>query len=118
MSITLVLTVHDRAAEVSAQVAASFMTTGNLPDAAVIVLDRPTEEARAGAIAAYGPLPCKTTFVELDGPPGWLSPVRAWNAGFAVVETEYLYAISSEVVQEEGNLLNAELLLEIGRAHV
>jgi hypothetical protein len=48
---------------------------------------------------------------KIDRPPGWLSPVRAWNRAFAEVTSELTYCISSEVIQAPGNILRAKELL-------
>lgn len=116
MTISLVLTIHDRTPEVSKLVADSFCLPGNTPDAAVIVLDRPSDEVGAGAVDAFNQLDCPVNFVGIHEPdPRWLSPVRAWNMGFASVETDYLYCVSSEVVQQAGNVERARHFLEDGR---
>lgn len=109
MTISLCLTIHDRPASVSSRVAESFRKEGNLPDETVIVLDRPTPAAEDGARKAYDFL--KPTWVTLSGPPGWSSPVTAWNAAFKAVTRDFLYCISSETIQEPGNLAEARRVL-------
>lgn len=104
MNISLVLTVHNRHPEVSKQVADSFLLAGNRVDEVVCVLDRPTEEVRTGAYAAWGGTPFKTRFIEIEGPPGWICPAKAWNRGYRAAMGDLLYCISSEVVQDAGNV--------------
>ena len=110
--ITLALTIHNRSREVSQQVADSLRLPGNSPDAAIIVLDRPTPDALQATYAAYQDLPFPTQFIHIkDGPAGWLSPVRAWNTAFRHVQTSHLYCISSDTVQAPGNIDIARKLL-------
>ncbi|KKK61751.1 hypothetical protein LCGC14_3011220, partial [marine sediment metagenome] len=113
MKISLILTVNNRTPEVSKAVADSLRLEGNQPDELIVVLDRPTPEAENGAINAYGKLPIdhsevfNTKFVHVPGDPGWKGPARAWNHGFRTATGDYLYLISSEVVQDAGNLRKA-----------
>lgn len=110
-TVSLVLTINNRTPEVSKAVADSFRLPGNEVDQVVVVLDRPEESARVGAIAAYGTFPgIDPTFVTIDGPPGWKGPARAWNAGFRAATGDLLYCISSEVVQDAGNVQKAREL--------
>lgn len=44
--------------------------------------------------------------------PGWRSPVKAWNRGFAAVTGDALYAFSSETVQASGNVSRAAAMLQ------
>lgn len=112
MKLTLALTIHDRSRSVSDAVAASLRLTGNSPDSAVIVLDRPSHQTLLDTYAAYQDLHFPTQFIHIkDGPPGWLSPVRAWNTAFRHVQTSHLYCISSDTVQAPGNLDAARQLL-------
>jgi GT2 family glycosyltransferase len=122
MTISLILTIHDRTPDVSKTVADSFRLAGNQPDEVVVVLDRPTPEAKAGVMAAWQGYACgdamdpssHVRFVSLDGEPGWKSPVRAWNAGFEAATGDAVYCISSEVVQAAGNVDEARRLLAAG----
>lgn len=119
-TISLVLTVHDRPAEVSHDVAESLGLAGNVEhvDEIIVVLDRPTKEARNGALVAYTDLPTGVKFVDVPGPPGWLGPARAWNEGFARASSDLLYCISSEVVQDAGNIEKARTICEDGNTVV
>jgi len=108
MSVSIILTVNNRPPEVSRQVADSLMLKGNEADQLVVVLDRPTEEARKGAVNAYAGLTGNpTVFVDVPGEQGWKGPARAWNAGIKAATGELLYCFSSEVVQDEGNVEKA-----------
>lgn len=118
MKLSLVLTVNNRPPEVSKQVADSFKLDGNEVDEAVIVLDRPTEEAKAGALEAYADLGCHTKFAEVLGPPGWKGPATAWNMGFHSAEGDLLYCISSEVVQDPENVRKAREICKDGNTVV
>ena len=81
MKVSLVLTVNNRTPEVCKQVADSFRLPGNLVDEAVIVLDRPAQDVRDGALAAWAGYPSPVNFVSIDGPAGWICPARACNTG-------------------------------------
>jgi hypothetical protein len=116
MNISLILTIHDRTPDVSRAVADSFRLPGNAPDEVIVVLDRPTPEAASGASQAWagwtGVLEKPVlTFVALDGPPGWRSPVTAWNAGFEAATGDAVYCISSETVQQAWNVDAARRML-------
>jgi len=104
MKVSLVLTINNRTPEVSQKVSDSFRLPGNSVDEAIIVLDRPTQEAREGAENAWADMPWAVRFVEIDGPPGWICPAKAWNAAYKAATGDLLYQISSEVVQDEGNV--------------
>lgn len=109
MKLSLILTVNNRTPEVSKAVADSLRLEGNQPDELIVVLDRPTEEAEKGAFEAYRGIvkPENLEFVIIDGPQGWKGPAKAWNAGFNAATGDYFYLISSEVVQDAGNLAKA-----------
>lgn len=104
MRLSACLTINDRAADASAKVAASFRLPGNRPDEMVVVLDRPTEDAERGAVESYGDLPWDVRFAVIDGPGGWLCPARAWNVAYQTATGDLLYCISSDVVQDAGNV--------------
>ena len=110
---SLILTIHDRSPEVSKQVAESFGLPGNHPDEIVVVLDRPTPEAREGA-EVYRDAAGTVAFVEIAGAPGWLCPARAWNMGFKAATSDFIYCISSETTQAEGNLARAQEIVGNG----
>jgi len=109
MKLSLILTVNNRTPEVSKAVADSLRLEGNQPDELVVVLDRPTREVEKGAMEAYSTVVTghKLKFAFVPGPAGWLGPARAWNHGFRTATGDYLYLISSEVVQDAGNLRKA-----------
>ena len=103
-TVSLILTIHNRPPEVTKAVRNSFDLKGNAPDEVVIVLDRPTDEARSAAIAAWSDTSWPTKFVEIPGPVKWMCPARAWNHAYNAATSDLLYQISSEVVQVAGNL--------------
>ena len=109
MTVSIVLTINNRSPEVSRQVAESLALPGNEADELIVVLDRATPEAREGAVNAYSDIWNRpyNQFIDIDGPPGWKCPAKAWNAGFKAATSDLLYCISSEVVQEEGNVKKA-----------
>jgi GT2 family glycosyltransferase len=108
--ISMILTVHDRPAEVSRQVAESLKLEGNDAEELILVLDRPTNEARASALDAYSSVPMPVRSIEISGEPGWKCPAAAWNTGFQAANNPLLYCISSEVVQDAGNVRKARAL--------
>ncbi len=118
MKTSLILTINNRTPEVSQQVADSFKLPGNKVDEVVVVLDRPTDEAREGALSKYTELAKDCKFPQIVGPQGWMGPAAAWNLGFKVATGDLLYCISSEVVQEEGNVETAEGLAADGNTAV
>lgn len=104
MKVSLVLTINNRTPEVSQKVADSFRLPGNALDETIVVLDRPTLEAREGAENAWADMPWPTRFVEIEGLQGWICPAHAWNKAYAAATGDLLYQISSEVVQDAGNV--------------
>lgn len=118
MTLSLILTINNRPSEVSRKVAESLKLPGNQPDELIIVLDRPTEEAKEGALDAYMGLSSSDVsgqsirFVDVHGDPGWKGPAKAWNAGFKAATSDLLYCISSETVQDEGNIEKAKVICE------
>lgn len=116
--VSLVLTINNRTPEVSKRVADSFLLPGNAVDETVIVLDRPTPEARSGATLAWDGAPWPVKFVDIEGPQGWICPARAWNAAYEAASGDILYQISSEVVQDAGNVDKMRKLCEGGRTVV
>jgi len=116
--ISVILTINNRTPEVCRAVAASFRLDGNKPDEFVVVLDRPDQETKRGALEAYTRLSCPVKFVEIEGKPGWLGPARAWNRGFDAASGDLFFCISSEVVQDAGNVLKAEKIFEGGNTVV
>lgn len=113
-SVSVILTINNRPPEVSGVVADSLKLKGNDCDELIVVLDRPTPEAKGGAVVAYTDLDCSVKFIEIDGEQGWLGPARAWNQGFHAASSDLLYLISSEVVQEAGNIAKAKFLARDG----
>lgn len=118
MKVSLVLTINNRTPDVSMRVADSFRLPGNAVDETVVVLDRPTPEARRGATEAWAGTPWPVKFVEIEGPQGWICPARAWNAAYEAASGDLLYQISSEVVQDAGNVDKMRVLCEGGNSVV
>lgn len=112
--LSVILTIHDRPAEVSRLVADSLRLPGNEPDELVVVMDRPTGPAFKGAVEAYRDVAKVVKWPALEGEPGWLCPARAWNAGFAEASGEFVYCISSDTVQAAGNVERARALIADG----
>jgi GT2 family glycosyltransferase len=100
-SISILIAIHNRSADVSRRVSDSFDLPGNTPDEVVVVLDRPTAEARKGAIEAWACKPYPVRFVDIPGTPEWLCPARAFNMGLLDCHGEYVICLSSEVVLDE-----------------
>ena len=99
--ITVVITVYDRPEDVLRRV---FDSLAPQPfDEAVIVLDR-TPAKCAEYCRGYWRSDGRVRFVEIAGKPGWLCPARAWNVGFGQVDTELVYCLSSEVIQDRENI--------------
>lgn len=100
--LSVIFTLNNRPNEVMRKVFESFI--GQDYQQMVIVFDRPEpgveDFARKWWSDARGVRP---TFVKVDGERGWLGPARAWNRGFAAIEHEITYCISSEVIQSPGN---------------
>ena len=113
VTISIILTVNNRSPEVSKQVADSLNLPGNEHDELIVVLDRPTKEAEAAAAEAYCDLHPKYHFVY--GDPGWKGPAKSWNSGFRYSNSDLFYCISSEVVQDAGNVDKARELCRLGQ---
>ena len=116
MTVSLILTINNRPPEVSSKVAESLKLTGNEVDEIIVVLDRPTEEAKLGSstylelmVPEGGPT---VRYVDIDGDPGWKGPAKAWNAGINAATGDFFYCISSETVQDQGNVAKARALCE------
>ena len=118
MKTSLILTINNRTPEVSQKVADSFKLPGNKVDEVVVVLDRAPDDIKHGVAKAWAGTECMIHYVALGGEPGWLGPARAWNAGFKAATGDLFYCISSEVVQEEGNVETAEGLAADGNTAV
>ena len=115
MKITACCTINNRTHEVLAEVFDSMIDQEH--DEFVIVLDRTSDEITQFCHDYWKPTPDrnKVKFVEIEGPPGWLSPVNAWNTGFNSIQADTgdqaLYCFSSETVQAPGNIARAKELL-------
>jgi len=107
---TVVLTVYDRPRAVLSAVLDSLEDQGQ--QATIIVLDRP-EQGLADWIrrTVEGRNLGEVKLPEIVGGKGWRCPAKAWNVGLARVDTRYVYCISSEVIQEPGNVERATNLL-------
>lgn len=114
MKLSLLMTVNNRTEEVCEKVAESLKLPGNEPDELIIVLDRPTKKVRMGVICAYSKMGFRTVFVTIKGKEGWLGPAKAWNTAFEHATGDLYYCISSEVVQDAGNVDKARKLAEEG----
>lgn len=108
---SLILTINNRTEDACRAVADSFLLSGNLPDQVVMVLDRAEPEVALRATEQFAKIPCPITAPEIEGPPGWLCPARAWNAGFKAATGDLFYCISSEVVQDAGNVERVKNIL-------
>jgi hypothetical protein len=109
MKLSALITIHDRDISVMQTVFESMRDQTH--DEFVIVLDR-TPNALVDFIRTWWTDDPRTRFVEIDGPKGWRSPVLAWNAGFAAVTGDHLFAFSSETVQKAGNVERVRAWLE------
>jgi hypothetical protein len=129
MKLVAVQTINNRTYDVCKAVSDSFRLPGNQPDSMVIVLDRPTKEIENGAYKAYHDMPFKVVFIEAEETTGkkfphkdnsWKGPAKAWNRAFQqrATESDLLYCFSSEVVQDEGNILKAKTLALTGEAAI
>ena len=122
-TVSLVLTINNRTPEVSKAVADSFRLSGNEVDEVIVVLDRVEDEVRQGVVSAWTDSPFSLKFVEIVGEPGWICPAKAWNMAYEAATSDLLYQISSEVVQDAGNvkrmrdLCEAEDVVVFGSCH-
>jgi hypothetical protein len=114
MTLSVVLTIHFRPVPVLEQVFESLRHQAH--DELVIVLDRAPLEMFDYA-SEFWRGDSRVKFVTLgDGPDGWRSPVKAWNAGFAAVTGDVVYCLSSETVQAEGNVERAREIMTWGKS--
>lgn len=109
MRISLCCTIYDRPINVIDTVFASLREQSH--DEFIIVLDG-TPPQLAEYIKNWWRGDDRTRFVSVMRPPGWRSPVKAWNRGYRMVTGDYLYCFSSETVQAAGNLAKMRALLE------
>lgn len=116
MKITLLLTINNRPPDVIQKVAESFALPGNKTDEIIVVLDRPERESDQAAREHWSRLGAR--FITVDGNPGWLCPSRAWNKGLEAATGDFIYMISSEVVQDEGNVDKARDICQDHRTAV
>lgn len=116
MTLSIILTINNRSPEVSKRVSDSLRLPGNQPDELIVVLDRATKDAHEGAMVYSDVLDgFSVRYVGIDGDPGWRGPATAWNHGFAAATSDLYYCISSEVVQDEGNVDKARELCDQGQ---
>ena len=108
MKLSACITINDRDVSVLDTVFESMKEQAH--DEFVIVLDR-TPAPLADYCRRWWRNDPRTRFVEVKGAPGWRSPVKAWNAGYAAVTGDLLYCFSSETTQAVGNVQNARMLL-------
>lgn len=105
-SITVLFTLNNRPHEAMHKVFDSLQGQGQ--DETIIVLDQPEPGVAEYAREYWG---TTAKFVRIDRAPGWICPARAWNMGFNHVTTEMVYCISSETIQDFGNVDKARELL-------
>lgn len=107
---SIIITINERDVSVLQTVFKSVRVQLEAHDEFIIVLDR-TPAPLAEYVKNYWHGNAQVVVVERDGPPGWRSPVKAWNAGFERVSKPFIYAFSSETTQNDGNFERARTLL-------
>lgn len=108
MTVSVCITINRRSEKDLAVVFESMEKQAH--DEFVVVLDRPEREIQDYCRKRLSD-DSRVKFVEVDGPPGWRSPVTAWNRGFDAVTGDVVYCFSSETVQQPGNVSRAVKLL-------
>jgi hypothetical protein len=108
MRLSACITINDRDVSVLDTVFESMR--GQDFDEFIIVLDRVPGEL-AGYCGRWWSRDERVKFVEVAGSPGWRSPVKAWNRGYAEVTGDLLYCFSSETTQAAGNIEKARKML-------
>lgn len=108
-TISVCLTVYDRTEPVLTRVFDSLAHQAH--DQIVIVLDRSPRSVN-DFVRDYFWKDDRAEIVEIVGDPGWRGPAVAWNTGFARVRSELVYCLSSETIQEPGNVSKAVALLQ------
>lgn len=108
-TITVVMTINNRPRETMRRVFDSFKPLDNEADDMVVVLDG-VEPSVLDSLNVLD-IPPYARFVEVKREPGWICPAVAWNTGFGEVRTELTYCISSEVIQQPGNVCKAKRLM-------
>lgn len=106
-SVSIVLTLHDRPAETVLAVLESLCAQGQ--EETVIVLDR--TPARLAELVRKYPIPGRRVFPVIEGAPGWREPVGSWNLGLEAATGDITFALSSDVVQNPGNVARARGVL-------
>ena len=102
MKLSACLTLHDRPYSVMQKVFDSMKKQNH--NELVIVFDQ-TPVLLADYCLEYWKYDKRTVFVVApERPPGWRSPVKAWNAAFKKATGDILYCFSSETVQADGNV--------------
>ena len=109
MKLSVGLTIWERETPVLEAVFGSLR--GQPWDEMVIVFDRSPAGLR-DHVRSYYANDGRVKYVELEGPPGWGSPVPGWNACFAAMTGTHLYAFSSEVVHAPQNVEVARRMME------
>ena len=109
MKISAAMTINERPLPVLDAVFGSLKEQAH--DQLVIVFDRSPDEIRLH-VRDYFRDDDRLTFVDISGPPGWKSPVPAWNAAFSAVIHELIYCFSGETIQAPGNVQRAKDALE------
>ena len=109
MKISACMTINERQLPVLEAVFGSLREQAH--DQLVIVFDRTPDELREH-VRDYWRGDARLTFVDIEGAPGWKSPVPAWNAAFAAAAHPLLYCFSGETVQAPENVAHARFMLE------
>ena len=108
MKLSACITIYERPISVLDTVFASMKEQAH--DEFIIVLDR-TPPHLSEYVKTWWRSDQRTRFVDVLGEPGWRSPVKAWNRGYAQVTGDHLYCFSSETVQAAGNIEKAKKFL-------
>lgn len=111
MKLSVGMTIYERETPVLDAVFGSLR--GQPFDEMVVVLDRTPVGIEEHCRKAWGGDE-RVRFERLEGPPGWGSPVPAWNRFFAEATGDFLFAFSSEVVHAPQNIEVASRMLEVG----
>ena len=109
MKLSACITINDRSIDTLRRVFDSMRDQKH--DEFVIVLDAAKREVMDYTCTYWSGDP-RSKFVVVEREPGWRSPVKAWNRGYAKVTGEILYCFSSETVQAAGNIEKARRLVE------
>lgn len=107
-SLSVVLTIHDRSIALLTEVLDSLR--GQPWDQLVLVADR-SPDAVLAFLHGRASADQRVAVMEIPGPPGWLTPARAWNAGWERVTSDLVYCFSSDIIQRPDNVAIARAML-------